>query len=257
MKVMFCGAHPDDAEIYMFGTLLAYRKAGHDVGLVMACSGNGGTSARSAHQPLTVTRREEAEKGAAVLGARLTALDFPDMSLGENRMRLAARLQHLFSQEQPDIVFTHSPTDYHADHRVLSAVVTLAAAESRPVVYTDTLKGADFQPSHFVDIADHLDQKLKAIHLHHSQKPRRYMLAARTLAEQRGQEATGRADARMEAFRFDARTGQRDISRLLPGKAISGRIVTMIGLGGQQHASTTLRIAPGATPNMVRPRPEG
>ena len=86
MKVMFCGAHPDDAEIYMFGTLLAYRKAGHDVGLVMACSGNGGTSARSAHQPLTVTRREEAEKGAAVLGARLTALDFPDMSLGENRM---------------------------------------------------------------------------------------------------------------------------------------------------------------------------
>ena len=63
------------------------------------------------------------------------------------------------------------------------------------------VKGADFQPTHYIDIAAHLDEKLRAIHLHYSQKPRRYMLAARDLASRRGEEATGGPDARMEAFR--------------------------------------------------------
>lgn len=248
MKVMFCGAHPDDAEIYMFGTLLAYRKAGHEVVLVIACSGDGGTDVRSLHQPLTVTRREEAEKGAAVLGARLIEFGLADMSLQVSRVRLSAQLQALFAAEQPDVIFTHAPNDYHPDHRALSAAVALAACDSWPVIHADNLKGADFQPTHYIDIAAHLDEKLRAIHLHYSQKPRRYMLAARDLASRRGEEATGGPDARMEAFRFLPGPHLREVTRLFPAGALRARALTMTAPAGQKFSTGTFRITGGNAP---------
>lgn len=246
MKVMFCGAHPDDAEIYMFGTLLAYRRAGHEVVLVIACSGDGGTAVRSQHQPLAVTRREEAEKGAAVLGARLIEFGFADMSLQAGRVGLAGRLEDLFAAERPDVIFTHSPNDYHPDHRALSAAVALAACDTWPLIYADNLKGADFQPTHYIDVAAHLDEKLRAIHLHYSQKPRRYMLAARDLATRRGQEATGKQDARMEAFRFVAGPHLREVTRLFPARALMARAVTMTAPAGKMFQSGTFRITGGS-----------
>lgn len=245
MKILFCGAHPDDAEIYMFGTLLAYRAAGAEVTLVVACSGDGGSSVRSPHQPLAETRQAEAEKGAAVLGARLAMLGYADMSLTENRLRLAGHLQGIFTVEAPDAIFTHAPGDYHADHRALSAAVSLAACGVWPVIHADTMKGVDFQPTHYVDITRHLDAKLRAIHLHHSQMPRRYMLAARDLATRRGREATGGDTARMEAFRVVAGPHLRNARRLFPPRAIAAQTVTMTVPAGSLPSSGTFRVTGG------------
>ncbi len=203
MKIIFCGAHPDDAEIYAYGTLFAYKGLGAGLIQVMACNGDGGLTARSKLRPLAETRREEAERSAAMLGSRLIQLGYGDATLCRNRYSLSAQLEQIFTTEMPDLIITHSINDYHVDHRVLSAAVTMAAAEQYPIAYADNMKGQSFQPSHYVDITGHLEQKLLCLRQHQSQKPRRYVLACRELAARRGREATGTNGVQMEAFRLE------------------------------------------------------
>lgn len=216
MKVMFVGAHPDDAEIYAFGTLFAYAERGAEIVLVLATAGEGGLTARSKHQPLAKTRMEEAEKAAAMLLARIVALGMPDAGLPPLRLQLLHRLVELFAAEKPDVILTHSPNDYHPDHRVLSGAVGLAAAEHCPVFYVDNMKGRNFRPTHYVNIKGYQAQKMLALRQHQSQKPRRYVLAATALAEERGFEATGKQGALMEGLRFDATPAFKTAEQLFP-----------------------------------------
>lgn len=225
MKVIFCGAHPDDAEIYAFGTLLAWRAAGAEMVLYIAARGNMGTATRAAGRDLSDVRREEAEASATLLGARLVMSGLPDLGIGPARLRLASQLQHLFHQERPDVIITHSANDYHADHRALSVTVALAAGDDFPVVFADTMKGTGFTPTHYVDITRFQERKFAAIRLHHSQKPRRYVLAAQALAAERGRQATGQEGRFMEGFRFDPSPRFRSVDRLFPPGMLVASIV--------------------------------
>jgi LmbE family N-acetylglucosaminyl deacetylase len=221
MKVMFVGAHPDDAEIYAFGTLFAYAERGAEIVLVLATAGEGGLTARSKHQPLAKARMEEAEQAAAMLLARVIALGMPDGALSPFRMPLLRQLIELFAAERPDLILTHSPNDYHPDHRVLSGAVALAAAEHVPVFLVDNMKGRNFRPTHYVNIKDYQAQKMLALRQHQSQKPRRYVLAATALAEERGFEATGKLGALMEGLRFDPTPAFKTAEQLLPRGTIA------------------------------------
>jgi LmbE family N-acetylglucosaminyl deacetylase len=216
MKVMFVGAHPDDAEIYAFGTMFAYAERGAEIVLVLATAGEGGLTARSKHQPLAKTRMAEAEQAAAMLLARIVALGLPDGALPPLRMPLLRRLIELFADEKPDVILTHCPNDYHPDHRVLSGAVALAAAEHFPVFFVDNMKGRNFKPTHYVNIKEYQAQKMLALRQHQSQKPRRYVLAATALAEERGFEATGKQGALMEGLRFDPTPAFKTAEQLFP-----------------------------------------
>jgi N-acetylglucosamine malate deacetylase 1 len=216
MKVMFCGAHPDDAEIYCFGTLFAYAERGAEVVLVLATAGEGGLTVRSKHQPLAMTRMQEATQAAAMLQARLIQLGLPDGGLTPIRMALVTRLIELIGAEKPDIVLTHSPNDYHPDHRILSCAVSIAAAEIAPVLFVDNMKGRNFTPTHYVNIAPFHAQKMLALRQHQSQKPRRYVLAATELAQQRGFESTGKEGALAEGLRYYPSPAFKTAHTLLP-----------------------------------------
>lgn len=216
MKVMFCGAHPDDAEIYCFGTLFAYAERGAEVVLVLATAGEGGLMVRSKHQPLAVTRMQEATQAAAMLQARLIQLGLPDGGLSPIRLPLAAQLSDLIANEKPDIILTHSPNDYHPDHRTLSCAVSLAAAERAPVLFVDNMKGRNFTPTHYVNIAPFHAQKMLALRQHQSQKPRRYVLAATELAQNRGFESTGKEKALAEGLLFYPSPAFKTAHTLLP-----------------------------------------
>lgn len=213
MRVLFLGAHPDDAEIFAFGSLLAWHAEGAEVHLAIATDGAAG--GQQAPEILRRIRRREAEAAAAPLGTAPRFLDFPDGALLPDRP-LHEALCALLAETRPDLVFTHAPNDYHADHRALSAAVAQAVSFAAPVLYADTLGGTGFVPTHWIDVTSHWPAKLTAIRAHASQDPERFVIAATTQATFRAGECNAGPDARAEAFRFEPRFPFADIRGLLP-----------------------------------------
>jgi LmbE family N-acetylglucosaminyl deacetylase len=213
MKILFVGAHPDDAEIFAFGSLLTWKAMGAEVTLAVATDGAAGGQQQPA--TLRAVRRAEAEAAAAPLGTVPHFLDFPDGRLVADRPLLEA-LGALFTRLRPDLVLTHAPNDYHADHRALSAAVGQAVSFAAPLVYADTLGGTGFEPTHWIDVTATFDAKCAAIRAHASQDPERFVAAATRQAAFRAGECNAGPEARAEAFRFEPRFPFADIRALFP-----------------------------------------
>ncbi|TIN51423.1 MAG: PIG-L family deacetylase [Mesorhizobium sp.] len=213
MKILALGAHPDDIEIFMFGTLAAYAALGAELTFAIATDGaKGGTGDPKA---LVKTRREEATEAAGLLGVTPRFLGFPDGALVADAA-LIDTLKALIGEVQPDLAITHAPNDYHGDHRALSDGVRIAASFEVPVLHADTLGGTGFSPSHYVDISSHWDLKAQAILAHRSQGPEHYLNGARMQNAFRAGQCNGAPGALAEAFRFEPLFPFADIRELLP-----------------------------------------
>ncbi|UVK39133.1 PIG-L family deacetylase [Mesorhizobium sp. AR10] len=213
MKVLALGAHPDDIEIFMFGTMAAYAAQGAELTFAIATDGAKGGKGDPAL--LARARREEATAAAGLLGVMPHFLDFPDGGLVVDAALVEA-VKALIGEVKPDLVITHAPNDYHGDHRALSDGVRIAASFTVPVLHADTLGGTGFSPTHYVDISGHADIKVKAIRAHQSQDPERFVDAARTQNTFRAGQCNGAAGALAEAFRFEPMFPFADIRALLP-----------------------------------------
>lgn len=212
MRILAIGAHPDDLEIFAFGTLTAWRAMGAELTLAIATDGaKGGT------QPPEVLRKLRAAETTAAL-APLGAprlMGFPDGGLQAGGA-LEEAVRDLVAEVQPDLLLTHAPNDYHADHRALSAAASQAAGFAVPVLWMDTLNGTGFAPSHWVEVTPFWAAKEAAIRAHLSQEPERFVLTANRQAAFRAGECNAPVTARAEAFRFEPRFPFADIRGLLP-----------------------------------------
>jgi len=212
-KILAIGAHPDDIEIYMFGTLAAAKARGDEVLLAIATDGAAGGKLDAAE--LRRIRKDEATAGASALGTVPTMLGFPDGALVDDAA-LGAALKSLIRDSVADLVITHAPNDYHGDHRALSDAVRIAANFAAPVVWVDTMMGAGFVPTHLVDITAHQGAKAAAIRAHASQEPERFVAMAEQLGSFRAAQANAPAGSYAEAFRFEPSFPFMDIRDLLP-----------------------------------------
>ncbi|MBK8082703.1 MAG: PIG-L family deacetylase [Devosia sp.] len=213
MKLLAIGAHPDDIEIYMFGTLASARARGDEVVMAVATDGAAGGNADPAQ--LRQARRREAAAAAALLGVVPHFLDFADGRLVADAALVTA-LRTLIVDSGADLVLTHAPNDYHADHRVLSDAVGIAAGFAAPVVWADTMMGVGFEPTHLVDITAHVETKRSAIRAHLSQDPERFVALSDRLGSFRAAQANAPAEGQAEAFRFAPIYPFMDIRDLLP-----------------------------------------
>jgi len=213
VKVLALGAHPDDIEIFMFGTMAAYATQGAE--LIFAIATDGAKGGKGAPGTLVRARREEARAAAALLGVTPHFLGFPDGELVADSALIGA-LKTLIGAVQPNLAITHSPNDYHGDHRALSDGVRIATSFAVPVLHVDTLGGTGFSPTHYVDISTHFDLKAEAIRAHQSQDPERFVDAARTQNAFRAGQCNGAAGSFAEAFRFEPVFPFADIRALLP-----------------------------------------
>jgi LmbE family N-acetylglucosaminyl deacetylase len=213
MRVLALGAHPDDLEIFAWGTICAW--AGMGATLTLAVATDGAAGGDDPGPDLARLRASEAAAAAAPLGLTPLMLGFPDGRLMPDAA-LTDALTALIVETRPDLILTHAPNDYHADHRALSAAVSLAASFRAPVVHMDTLNGTGFTPTLWVDATAHWSAKETAIRAHVSQKPDRFIQMATRQAAFRAGECNGPDGARAEAFRFDPRFPFADIRALMP-----------------------------------------
>ena len=148
MRVLIFGAHPDDMEIGMGGTIAKHVDAGHDV--IMVCA-----TVPTRHEE----RMLEAQEGARILGARLEVLDLPPDDIGHNR-RTIREFDRLFVSFDPHLVYTHWDQDSHQDHNAVSRAVITAGRRNRCsiLMYEQTIPGGvvpgGFKAQSFVDISE-------------------------------------------------------------------------------------------------------
>jgi len=167
--VLAVGAHPDDVEIAVAGTLLRHVAAGDRVIHLMMTDGEVG-----GHQSVRV---EEAERAAESIGMTLIRAHLPDAFVSDARETLEV-VERAVSEYAPSVVYVHSPRDEHHDHRA-SFRATAGASRGVPTLcaYQSPSSTADFHPNRFVDIGEYIDAKIAVIKIYRSQTATRLYLA--------------------------------------------------------------------------------
>jgi LmbE family N-acetylglucosaminyl deacetylase len=183
MRVLAVGAHPDDLAILCGGTLARYAAAGHDVTMVDVTRGDRGSFIHTSEQ-IAAIRAEESAAAAAVIGATYVALGLSDGEVLSQDRRQREMAIDVVRQTRPDVIISHSPNDYMADHVAVAQLVFDASfLASLPLLQTsqpahvavpplyrmDTLAGVGFEPAEWVDISDVMEIKVRALEAHQSQ----------------------------------------------------------------------------------------
>src|ERR1700693_4657758 len=117
-------AHPDDAEIEVGGILFHLKKLGWEVGIVTMTSGDCGSTTHSRDEIARI-RYAEGQKAATYLEAWYACAGLRDIEVFATRENVR-RLTDVLRQFGPDVVITHSPTDYMLDHEETSRLVRAA-----------------------------------------------------------------------------------------------------------------------------------
>jgi LmbE family N-acetylglucosaminyl deacetylase len=119
------GAHPDDIEFMMAGTLLMLGRAGWEIHCLNVADGCCGSRQFGASQ-LAAMRRKEARASARVLGAHWHPGFVKDLEI-LYELKTLRRLAAVLREIKPSIVLTHSPHDYMEDHTNTCRLAVTAA----------------------------------------------------------------------------------------------------------------------------------
>lgn len=162
--VLALGAHPDDVEMGMGGSVARLTQAGARVIVAVVC----------APSQLEI-RRREAQAACDVLGATFHLIYERTCRVEDMRgHELVARLDELVEEHRPAAVFSHGASDDHRDHRLVfeafKASLRLGAMDAYCYQPCSCRPGpAAFEPQAYVDIGATLDLKMAAVGAHRSQ----------------------------------------------------------------------------------------
>ncbi|MBA3750851.1 MAG: PIG-L family deacetylase [Nitrosopumilus sp.] len=169
--ILVFGAHPDDLEIGMGGTVAKLSRMGYIVKLVIAVLPNFTQNDKKEE------RRLEAISSAKVMGC--TAPDFLDLSPDEmiHSRKLVGIIDNYISDCKPQAVFTQWVGDSHQDHQVLTKSVISASRDTYDLyMYETTIPGGiteqSFRSQLFIDISDYMKVKTSALNCFQSQQLR-------------------------------------------------------------------------------------
>jgi LmbE family N-acetylglucosaminyl deacetylase len=216
--ILAIGAHPDDVEFLMAGTLALLYKKGYIIHIATLCTGDKG-SMELRNQEIASKRFQEATNAARLLNATYTCLGESDLNLTfDNSTRY--KVAELIRKVDPIIVMTHSPQDYMIDHQITADLVwdacfnasvpnyiTGQANPAKPIkripylFYSDALSGEDrfgrrIEVDFYIDITSTINVKEEMLAQHESQREwlrlqhgiDQYILQMKEWSEARGKE---------------------------------------------------------------------
>lgn len=125
LDLLVFGAHADDAEIGMGGTIAKHAQAGYRVGVCDL------TEAEMSSNGTVELRRQEAAAASAVLGvSRRSNLKLPDRGLAPVREQLEAIVEEI-RLTRPRVVFAPYWKDRHPDHVQCSRLIEEAVFNAK------------------------------------------------------------------------------------------------------------------------------
>ena len=184
MNIVSIMAHQDD-ELMCLGTMLKMRKPGDSLAFICLTDGAAGM----VHMPdmpyeeAAKTRETEMKSLAADIKAEYICLNRPDEYLYDTA-ELRLELIEAVRLVNADVIFTHNAVDYNADHMTTCLLVRQCAmqaalpiqktksrhlAASPAVFMAEPSGGFEFEPSHWVDITEFMDEKTRLAKCHKSQ----------------------------------------------------------------------------------------
>jgi len=194
-RALVITAHPDDVDFGAAGTMAAWTSAGIEVTYCIVTDGDaGGFDPAVPRTAIAGIRREEQTAAAKHVGVeRLVFLGYPDGQL-EATLGLRRDLSRVIRQVRPQRVVLQSPDrNYarifasHPDHLAAgeAALCAVYPDARNPFTFTELLEQegleawsvpevwmmATTEPSHAVDVTDHVDRKIAALLCHESQHP--------------------------------------------------------------------------------------
>jgi N-acetylglucosamine malate deacetylase 1 len=174
-RVLVIAAHPDDEALGCGGTL---AKHCHNKDIVHVLFVADGETSRIGATP-NLRRHDPAKIACKVLGAEPPVfLDLPDQRLDTVAfLDVVQKIEPVIESIRPTIVYTHHGGDLNLDHRIVhqAAMTTLRPMPSSiykaifgfevasSTEWASSAIGESFRPTHFVDIADFLEIKIKAL----------------------------------------------------------------------------------------------
>jgi LmbE family N-acetylglucosaminyl deacetylase len=165
------GAHPDDIEIGMGGTVAQLAGMGYDVRLVSA------TLPNFVKTDTKEERKQESIMSAKVMGCKTPEfLDHSPEEIMFNR-KFVTQISKIIQELNPEAIFTQWIGDTHQDHQSLTRAVIAAARDSNDLfMYETTIPGGisehPFRPQLYVDVTDTIDIKRDALDCFDSQQIR-------------------------------------------------------------------------------------
>lgn len=192
-RVLAVMAHPDDSEILIGGTLLQLASRGWEIGLITMTAGDCGSNKTRTKEQISRIRYEEAKSAADSIDAWYECAGEMDLEVFFNK-ETVRRMVELIRKFKPDIVITHSPSDYLLDHEETSRIVRSAVftagvplyqtnetPPAKPLLsmpalyYADSIEGIDtfgkrVYPEFYIDISNKIEGKRQLLGKHVSQR---------------------------------------------------------------------------------------
>ena len=169
------GAHPDDVEITIGGTLLKLKKMGYKTGIVDFTRGESGTYGT------VEQRKKESEKAAKILKVDVREnLELPDGAV-RNTEESRLKVIEVIRKFKPEVVCAPVTKTRHPDHAQAGQTVKEAAFLSgleklktgqdkhRPSTVLFFPELATYKPAFAVDVTEEWEEKIASIKAHASQ----------------------------------------------------------------------------------------
>lgn len=215
MIILAIGAHPDDIELGAGGTIAKHVRNGDVVHILVMSRGERGVPGDKLSEKermlddevkngLKGKRREletkHALKALGVNEANTKILGYPDTAIRGGK-EVLKQIGTSIAKLNPDIIYTHYSDEEHLDHVNISLCTLHSARRIKSILfYESPSTKLSFLPSYFVDISDHIEQKIMALKMHKTQQGKQYMEEDVIRAKARFRGSQAKINGYAEAF---------------------------------------------------------